>query len=74
MRLLGDHLFDAQPDRIPIGIGDLQDGRPVHRFLQQKYLNWLEALSLAQAMSRGVLVIETLNSLLHVCSKLYTLQ
>ena len=69
-----NHLFDAQPDRTPIGIGDLQDGGPVHRFLRQKYLNWLEALSLAQAMSRGVLVIEMLNSLLHVCSKLYTSQ
>ncbi|KAK3363988.1 beta transducin-like protein HET-E2C [Lasiosphaeria hispida] len=36
----------------------------VHAFLQQKYLYWLEALSLLRAMTEGVIAIGQLNGLL----------
>ena len=36
----------------------------VHTFLEQKYLYWLEALSLLRVMSEGVIAIRQLESLL----------
>ena len=66
-----DHLVDAQPS-IHTDMADLQDGGAVHTFLRAKYLNWLEALSLARAMPKGVLAVEKLYSLLQVCSRLST--
>jgi len=64
-----DHLVDAQPSDIRLCMDDLQDGGAVYGFLCQKYLNWLEAISLARAMPTGILAIEKLNSLLQVCSR-----
>ena len=66
-----DHLVDAQPS-IHTDMADLQDGDAIYDFLCKKYLNWLEALSLARAMPKGVLAMEKLNSLLQVCSRLST--
>ena len=43
---------------------DVEDEGAVHGFLHRKYLNWLEALSLARAMPDGVLAVEKLNGLL----------
>ncbi|KAH7628106.1 hypothetical protein B0T09DRAFT_290044 [Sordaria sp. MPI-SDFR-AT-0083] len=42
----------------------LQDNGVVHTFLETKYLYWLEALSLLQAMPAGVVAIKKLESLL----------
>ena len=42
----------------------LQDNGAVYTFLKTKYLYWLEALSLLQAMSEGVNAIRQLESLL----------
>ncbi|KAK3349887.1 beta transducin-like protein HET-E2C [Lasiosphaeria hispida] len=42
----------------------LQDNGPVHSFFEEKYLYWLEALSLLRAMSDGVLAIRRLEGLL----------
>jgi hypothetical protein len=45
--------------------GDLrQVDRVVHTFLKTKYLYWLEALSLLQVMSEGVIAIGQLKGLL----------
>jgi len=63
-----DHLVDAQPSSTHTDMADPQDGDAIYDFLCEKYLNWLEALSLARAMPKGVLAMEKLNSLLQVCS------
>ncbi|KAK3947157.1 hypothetical protein QBC32DRAFT_97895 [Pseudoneurospora amorphoporcata] len=42
----------------------LQDNGVVYTFLKTKYLYWLEALSLLQAMSEGVIAIRQLEGLL----------
>ena len=47
--------------------GDLgSDGGPVHRFLQQDFLHWLEALSLIGRASESLQSIRTLQSALQV--------
>jgi hypothetical protein len=62
-----DHLYEwissscAKHDEI-----DLQDDGPVDRFLRQRYLYWLEALSLCRSMSKGVVSIAKLEALLQV--------
>jgi hypothetical protein len=53
-----DHLCDSEPD--------LQDGGAVDRFLETKYLCWLEALSLCKSMSQGVLAMAKLETLVQV--------
>lgn len=45
---------------------DLQDDRSVDKFLRQSYLHWLEALSLLERMSEGVLSMAKLDGLLQV--------
>ena len=47
-------------------IGLCDDNGQVHKFLQQHFLHWLEALSLMGRMSEGVLMITTLHSILTV--------
>ncbi len=49
---------------------DLQDGGIVHKFLQEKFLHWLEALSLLGSMSEGGLAMLKLERLL-VSMQLY---
>jgi hypothetical protein len=44
----------------------LQDGGVVDLFLQEKFLYWLEALSLCKSMSKGVVNVEKLWSLMQV--------
>jgi hypothetical protein len=61
-----DHLLDAHPT----WIHDIQDGC-VHRFLCEVYVYWLEALSLAQSLSKGILAVENLHRLLQVRLTLY---
>jgi hypothetical protein len=63
-----NHLTDAQPSNMSTDMADLHDRDAVYDFLCKKYINWLEPLSLARAMSKGVLAIEKLNSVLQVCS------
>lgn len=47
---------------------DLQDEGIVDKFLQQKYLYWLEALSLCKSMPKGVISMAELEVLIHVIS------
>ncbi len=59
-----DHLYDCSS--IPDVEKDLQDGGLVDTFLRQKYLYWLEALSLLESLWRGVLSMMKLEGLLQV--------
>ena len=59
-----DHLLDCNPIRN--ATNDLQDGGSIDKFLRQSYLYWLEALSLCRSMSKGVVSITKLDSLLQV--------
>ncbi|WKT54223.1 G-protein beta WD-40 repeat [Fusarium oxysporum f. sp. vasinfectum] len=42
---------------------NLKDAGIVHDFLQKKYLNWLESLSLLRSMSEGVMAVQKLEAL-----------
>ncbi|KJZ69826.1 hypothetical protein HIM_10779 [Hirsutella minnesotensis 3608] len=65
-----DHLHDSHPaERVSDG-RDLRDGSAVHDFLKNKYLNWLEALSLLRSMSEGVLAVQKLEALVVSCRDL----
>ena len=62
-----DHLRDFDSSRN--AKDDLQDGGAVDKFLRQKYIYWLEALSLLRSMSEGVLLMAKLEGLLQVSFK-----
>ena len=62
-----DHFYDSDHG------DDLQQGGKVDKFLSQKYLYWLEALSLLGNMSEGVLSLLKLHSLLLVSINDFTL-
>ncbi|KAA8635993.1 hypothetical protein SMACR_09911 [Sordaria macrospora] len=59
-----DHLCDLISDTNTNRNDLLQDNGVVYTFLKTKYLYWLEALSLLQAMPAGVVAIRKLESLL----------
>jgi hypothetical protein len=59
-----DYLLDCDPTRN--ANKDFQDDGPVDKFLRQRYLYWLEALSLCRSMSEGVVSIAKLEALLQV--------
>jgi hypothetical protein len=48
------------------GARDVQDGGPVDTILRCKYLYWLEALSLLEKISQGIIAMEKLQILLQV--------
>ncbi|KAI9769039.1 MAG: hypothetical protein M1839_003802 [Geoglossum umbratile] len=52
-------------DHLQLGKNGLcDDNGPVHMFLQKHFLHWLEALSLIGEISKGVLIIMALQSIL----------
>ncbi|KAH9216670.1 hypothetical protein DL95DRAFT_296632, partial [Leptodontidium sp. 2 PMI_412] len=57
-----DHLLECQNREDTIN--DLRDSGSVHSFLRQCFLYWLEALSLLQSVSEGVIMIHKLEDLL----------
>ncbi|KAM9873931.1 nwd1 protein [Verticillium dahliae] len=57
-----DHLQNANPAE-KLTEEHLKDGGLVDTFLQQKYLYWLEAMSLQRSMSQAVLAIQKLETL-----------
>ncbi|KAK3896651.1 vegetative incompatibility protein [Staphylotrichum tortipilum] len=59
-----DHFRDSVPGTNTKRDDLQQDDTVVHTFLKTKYLYWLEALSLLQAMSEGVIAIRQLENLL----------
>jgi hypothetical protein len=46
----------------------LQDRGPVYVFVKEKYLYWLEAVSMCKGMPKGVLAIAKLEKLIQVSS------
>ncbi|KAL8989420.1 MAG: hypothetical protein Q9177_001692 [Variospora cf. flavescens] len=59
-----DHLTRVRPDsRVQLGLRD--DGK-VHVFLKKSFLHWLEAMSLLGKISRAVLMITQLTSMLDI--------
>ena len=64
-----DHLRDWDSSKSAKHRDDIQDGGAVDKFLRQKYLYWLEALSLLRSMSEGVLSMDKLEDLLQVSLK-----
>jgi hypothetical protein len=61
-----DHLCESNPYSHVDHKVDLQDGGIVDVFLKEKYLYWLEALSLSSSMSDGVLAMAKLKALMEV--------
>ena len=64
-----DHLGDWDSIKSAKHRDDIQDGGAVDKFLRQKYLYWLEALSLLRSVSEGVLSMDKLEGLLQVSLK-----
>lgn len=65
-----DHLCDWNASFFAEDKVDLQDGGAVDSFLRQQYLYWLEALSLCQSMSKGVVSMVKLEVFMQVVYKL----
>jgi hypothetical protein len=61
-----DHLCDWNYNSRVQESGDLQDGGTVEVFIREKYLYWLEALSLCRSMSAGVLSMAKFEASLSV--------
>ncbi|KAF2260607.1 HET-domain-containing protein [Lojkania enalia] len=57
-----DHLYDCNPRSSVNHRVDLQDGGAVDIFLRERYLYWLEALSLCRSMSKGVVSMAKLEA------------
>ncbi|KAF2029885.1 HET-domain-containing protein [Setomelanomma holmii] len=60
-----DHLHDSKPKSSANSIADFHI-RAVHNFLREKYLYWLEGLSLCKSLGTGVVPITKLWLLLQV--------
>ncbi|KAF2023782.1 hypothetical protein EK21DRAFT_94642 [Setomelanomma holmii] len=58
-----DHLCESNPVISAVDIDCLQEKGNVHDFLKEKYLYWLETLSLCGSMPKGVRSIARLRSL-----------
>jgi hypothetical protein len=68
-----DHLCDWNPNSSANFRVDLQDGGALDEFLRKKYLYWLEALSLCKSLSKGVVSMTKLESLIQVIIRLVIL-
>ncbi|KAF9769338.1 hypothetical protein IL306_013252 [Fusarium sp. DS 682] len=55
-----DHLHDSEPTRLN---NEIRDGGDVHKFIQTKFLYWLESLSLLRRLGEGVKAISKLLDL-----------
>jgi hypothetical protein len=65
-----DHLCDCSPNYGADGKVNLQDGGMVEVFLREKYLYWLEALSLCRNMSAGLVSMARLEAFIQVIDSL----
>ena len=61
-----DHLCECRPHGHVDHKIDLQDGDKVVLFVREKFLYWLEALSLSKSISTGVLALAKLEKLIQV--------
>lgn len=66
-----DHLHDSKPTLSVQDDGDHTEGeqiaRVIYKFLKEKYLFWLEGLSLCKGIEQGVVSIVKLRFLIPVC-------
>lgn len=62
-----DHLSESILSNSKSDASHLQDGGALDVFLRKRYLNWLEALSLTQSISEGVVSMGMLRKLIQVC-------
>lgn len=61
-----DHLYNSKPGSPTTSVNDLQVLGMVDGFLREKYLYWLEGLSLCKSLGKGVLSMTKLLSLVQV--------
>lgn len=61
-----NHLCEPGVSSMDSGVTSLRDGGAVHVFLQTRYIYFLEALSLCQSMSEGVVLMRKLVTLVQV--------
>jgi hypothetical protein len=61
-----DHLCDSKPNSLAYRAGNLQVLGVIDEFLRNKFLYWLEGLSLCKSVGKGVISIEKLWSLVQV--------
>jgi hypothetical protein len=61
-----EHLCDSNPKSSGNGVGNQQVMGVVDAFLREKYLYWLEALSLCKSIANGIISITKLWSLVQV--------
>jgi hypothetical protein len=62
-----DHLRDSNPTASTTYAEYLRDGGVVDIFLKEKYLYWLECLSLCKSMSKGIVAMRELQTFVQVC-------
>jgi hypothetical protein len=62
-----DHLYESKPKSLGRSICSLQAADLVDKFLTNKYLYWLEGLSLCKSVGKGLVSIGKLWSLVQVC-------
>lgn len=62
-----DHLCDSKPNSLVHRVGHKQVAELIDKFLREKYLYWLEGLSLCKSVGKGVISMEKLWSLVQVC-------
>jgi hypothetical protein len=67
-----DHLCDSEPKSLANRVGDLQVLGAADEFLKEKYLYWLEGLSMCKSVGKGVVSMEKLWSLVQVCCIRFT--
>ena len=58
--------YHSNSDFPPDHSVDLQDGGVVHEFMKEKYLYWLEALSLCRSMSKAIASVAKLKTIVQV--------
>jgi hypothetical protein len=61
-----NHLCDSKPSSLANRVDDVQVLSAVDEFLREKYLYWLEGLSLCKSVGKGVVSMEKLWSLVQV--------
>jgi hypothetical protein len=62
-----DHLYDSKPKSWADSVSDLKFRGAVDEFMKNKFLYWLESLSLCRSMGKGVVSMTKLRSLVQVC-------
>jgi hypothetical protein len=69
-----DHLYESKPKHLVDDVSVLQVRNAIDTFLREKYLYWLEGLSLCRSVEKGIVSIAKLSSLVqewnvqNVCS------